>query len=416
MQSVATPSHVARRPAVRGILILFGVLIIVIGAAVLFAVMPRLARQKTLLAESRADSVHVPMVIVSKVKRDAAIDVLELPGNLLALNEAPTYARADGYMSQRMVDIGYSVKQGQLMAELDTPELDQQIVQAQAALSQAQAAVKQNEAALVHSKANLALAKVTLERWKRLSEHGVFSKQEQDEKQANYDVLEADVASADANLAAAKNAVSVTEANVKRLQELKAFSHIRAPFDGVITGRFVDVGTLVTAGANREMFRVAQIDPLRIFVSVPQAFVDPVRAIAGKPAELRVQQLPGRVFQSRVARSNSALDPGSRTMLTVLYVPNPKGELLPGMYGYVKFKLAETFKPLVVPGDTVVSRSTGPHVAVVSAQGKVQMRHINPGRDFGSRMEVLDGVTEGESVIVNPTDEIRDGVQVQIQK
>lgn len=397
---------------------LFGTLLLLIGAAVVFALLPRLARQRTLLADSTADNVRLPVVIVARVQRSAGTDTLELPGNLLAFNEAPIYSRTDGYIRRRLVDISYKVKQGDLMMELDTPELDQQILQARAATSQSRAGVQQFEAALMHAKANVQLAKVTLDRWKRLSAAGVFSRQEEDEKQANYDVLLADVASAEANLAAANNAVSVSEANLNRLQETKSFSRITAPFTGVVSGRYADVGALVTAGnasGNHEMFRLSQIDPIRVYVNVPQTYVAPIRAITKRPASLTVQQLPGRTFAGIVMDTNAALDPGSRTMLCVVFVPNPKGELLPGMFGAMHFRLAETLRPLVIPGDTVLSRADGPHVAVVAPGGRVQMRRIDPGRDFGSRMEIVSGVSEGEALVVNPTDDIREGVQVQVQ-
>ena len=414
--AVARIRNTKKRPGVKGVLALFAILLVAIAAAVVFAVAPRLARQKSLLASARADSVHMPVVAVAKVVRAKGAGALELPGDLIALNEVPIYARADGYMKQRLVDIAYRVKQGQLLAELDTPELDQQIRQAEASLSQARASEKQFDAAVVHAKAALKLSQLTLERWKKLSTEGVVAKQAEDEKQGDFDVKQAEVVSAEANVAAAKNAVAVSEANLKRLQELKGFSRIVAPFDGYITGRNSDVGLLVSAGsATREIFKIAQIDPMRIFVSVPQSYVEPVRAVAGKPAKLTVQQLPGREFTARVARSNAALDPQTRTMLTVLYVDNPKAELLPGMYAQVKFTLEDTFRPLVIPGDTVASKPDGPNVASVGADGKVHMRRIQPGRDFGSSMEVLSGVSDGEALVVNPTDEIREGVQVQVR-
>ena len=417
MRESAVLSTKARgKPGVAGVLGLFFVLFLAIAAAVFFVLAPRLAKQKTLLASASADSVHMPVVMVAKVARAKGSGVLELPGDLTALNEAPLYARADGYMKRRLVDISYKVKSGQLLAELDTPELDQQIRQAEAAISQARATEKQFAAAVVHAKAELQLARVTLDRWKKLSTEGVISRQAEDEKQGDFDVKQAQVTSAEANLAASRDAVSAGEANLKRLQELKGFSRILSPFDGVITGRFADVGALINSGsANREIFRVAQIDPLRIFVSVPQSYVAPVRAVAGKPAKLTVQQLPGREFTARVAQSNSALDPNTRTMLTVLYVPNPNAELLPGMYGTVTFALNETFQPLIIPGDTVTSGPAGPQVAAIGEDRRVHLRRIEPGRDFGARMEVLSGVAEGESLVVNPTDEIREGVQVQVR-
>jgi RND family efflux transporter MFP subunit len=386
--------------------------------AVLFGLMPRLARQKTLLAESRADNVHMPVVDVVKVERSKGTNTLELPGNLLALNEAPIYARTDGYVKRRLVDIASQVKQGDLMMELDTPDLDQQIRQAEAAVSQAKASVKQYEASVIHAKATLQLSRITLDRWKRLTAEGVVSKQDEDEKQADYDTKVAEVAAADANVVASRDAVAATEANLKRLQEVKAFARITAPFDGVVNGRFADVGALVTAGSgssNRELFRLSQIDPMRVYVQVPQTFVGPIRAAGRRSAKITVQQLPGRVFQGTVMDTNASLDPASRTMLTVLYVPNPKSELLPGMFAYVTFSLNETLRPLVVPGDTIMSKTDGPHVAVVGAGGRVQFRRIEPGRDFGSRMEVLNGVSEGETLVINPTDEVREGGQVQVR-
>jgi RND family efflux transporter MFP subunit len=405
-------------PGVRGILTLFAVILLTIGAAAFFALLPRLSRQQTLLAEARADGVHIPIVVVTRASRAPSAGALELPGSLQALNEAPIYARAEGYMKERLVDIGYAVKQGQLMATLETPELDQQIRQAEAALSQAKAAIKQNEANVQHAVANLQLSRVTFERWKQLTSEGVLSKQAEDEKQADFDLKKAELESAQANLAAANNAVSVNEANLRRLQELKAFSRIVAPFDGMVTSRNADAGTLISAGnggANREIFRVAQLDPLRIFVDVPQIYVESVRAASGKPARVTVQQFPGREFAARIVRTNAALDPSSRTMLTVLYVDNPRKELLPGMYATVKFTLNETYRPLVIPGDTVVSRPNGPNVAVVGGDGRVHMRRIQPGRDFGSRVEVLGGIREGDALVVNPTDEIQDNVRVQVR-
>jgi RND family efflux transporter MFP subunit len=311
------------------------------------------------------------------------------------------------------------VKSGQLMAELDTPELDQQIRQSEASIAQTKAALLQLEAAIRQAQANLKLASVTAGRVRQLTAEGVLSKQELDDKEAAFEARQADVAASEANLAAGKNAVTANEANTQRLKELKAFSRITAPFDGVITYRNPDVGTLITSGnngANREMFRVAQIDPMRIFVSVPQTYVAEAESATGSKAELIIDQLPGRKFIADVRRSNAALDANSRTMLTILYVANPKAELLPGMFARVKFSVGDTVRRLIVPGDAVVSRPDGPHVAVVDSSNTVQFRKIVPGRDSGSTMEVNDGVSEGELVIANPTDDVRDGAKVQVRQ
>lgn len=398
---------------------MFAILVLLLGAAVFFGLLPRLSKQREFLAEAKTDEERIPAVIGVAVTRGPAKGILELPATLQAMNEAPLYSRVEGYIRKRYVDIGEKVKNGQLMVELDTPELDQQIRQAEATVSQSKAAIKQFEAAIQQAKANLGLAKVTAERVRKLSAEGVLSKQDDDEKQATLDARTADVAAADANLAAAKNAVQVNEANLQRLRELKTFSEIRAPFAGMISYRNPDVGSLISAGnagSGREMFRVADIEVMRIFVSVPQTFVAEARGTAGTKAFLTVDQIPGRKFEADVRRSNSALDPASRTMLTVLYVPNPKAELLPGMFGQVTFNVGESVRPLIVPGDAVVGRSDGPHVAVVDKNGIVQLRKIVPGRDTGPKLEVYDGVKEGEMVIANPTDEIHDGAKVQVQK
>ena len=415
---LATKPPGLRQAKTRSVVILFVALIAAVAAAIAFGLLPRLSRQKTLLAESQADTERAPVVGVLKVRRSAAKATLELPGDLQALTETPIYARADGYLKKRYVDIGDRIHQGQLLAELETPELDQQIRQAEAALSQSRAAIKQFEAQVAQAKANLKLAKSTLDRYQPLAQQGVFSRQDWDEKQAAFEAKQADVAAADANLAAANNAVGANEANVQRLEEMKAFGRILAPFNGVVTARNVDIGTLISSGnggANREMFRVAQIDPLRIFVNVPQTYVSATQAVGATGAQVAVQQLPGRKFPARIDRINYALDQNSRTMLAILLVSNPKAELLPGMYAQVTLSLPESVRPLVVPGDAIVARSSGPHVAVVDANGIVQFRKIQPGRDLGPEMEVYDGVKEGESVIVNPTDAVRDGVRVQVR-
>lgn len=417
-ETIAPRVSKARKPRLTGVLAMFGVLALLVGMAIVFGLLPRLSKQRTFLAEAKSDEERLPAVNVAAVQRAPASSRLELPATLQAMNEAPLYARVEGYIRKRYVDIGEKVKSGQLMAELDTPELDQQIRQAQASLSQTQAAIKQLEAAIRQANANRQLARVTLDRTSKLTSEGVLSKQDLDDKQASFEARDADVAAAEANLAAGKNAVSVSEANLQRLREMKTFSRITSPFDGVITYRNPDVGTLISAGnngANRELFRVAQNDVLRIFVSVPQTYVAEVEGTAGTKADLVVEQIPGRKFVADVRRSNAALDPTSRTMLTVLYVPNPKSELLPGMFGTVTFKVGEKVRPMIVPGDAIVSRSDGPHVAVLDASNTVHFRKITPGRDFGSTMEVQDGVTAGELVVANPTDEIREGVKVEVR-
>ena len=242
-----------------------------------------------------------------------------------AMVDSPIFARVDGYLRTRLVDYGDRVKTGQLLAEIDTPELDQQIRQARATLSQSQSALNEVKADLDLSKANLNLARLTVDRWRRLAKGGVVARQEADQKEADFAVTEAQVAKAQASIATTQETVHANEANLHRLEEMKAFARITAPFDGVITARNVDIGTLINSGNGgtaRELFHIAQIQVLRIFVNVPQTNVASMHP--GQTAELRVEELPGQVFSARVTRIANALDANSRAMLTVLEVPNPQ--------------------------------------------------------------------------------------------
>ena len=402
--------------SVRSIGIL-GLTILILGAAFTVGVLPRLSHQRTLLAASKDDAEQLPAVNVISVQRSSAGEELLLPGNIEAMYEAPIYARQDGYLRKLMVDIGDHVRAGQVLGEIETPELDQQIKQARASISQTQAALKQAQAAVAQGKANLALAKVTLDRWKELVVAGVTSRQDGDEKQAAYEARQADLEAAEANVGAAQSNINASEANLQRLLEMKSFDQVTAPFDGIITVRNTTSGTLISAGTNspnRELLREAQIDVLRIFVSVPQT--NAASIAVQQSAEVTVQQLPNRVFHGVVARNANALDSASRTMRTELHVQNPDHTLLPGMYAQVKFAISRGSRALLIPGDTLLIRSTGTQVALVGPDKKVHFQKIEVGRDYGAQMEVLSGLSEGDTVIVNPTDEIHEGVMVETRK
>jgi RND family efflux transporter MFP subunit len=330
------------------------------------------------------------------------------------MQEAAIYARADGYLRKLYVDIGDKVRAGQVLADIETPELDQQLRQARASVDQSKAALKQAQAAVSQARANLELAKVTLDRWKQLVTAGVMARQDGDEKQATYDARQADLEAALANVVAAGSNISANEANVQRLAELQAFGQVTAPFDGIITVRNTAAGTLISAGTsspNRELLREAQIDLLRIFISVPQTNAAAIRLEMA--ADVRVQELPNRVFHGAVARTASALEEASRTLRTEVHVQNPDHTLLPGMYGQVRFSIARSNATPLIPGETLVIRSTGTHVALVGPDGKVHFQKIEVGRDYGHEIEVLSGLVAGQTVIVNPTDDIREGVVVQ---
>jgi RND family efflux transporter MFP subunit len=406
-----------RRRTGRGpLLVMFGILAVIVIVAIVLGIRPRLAREKALLAANDAVTDKRPVVNVAQVHQAAPRSEVELPADLQALIESPVFARADGFLSKRLADIGDRVRTGQVLAEIETPELDQQLSQARANLAQSQATLRQFEAALVQANANLKLAEVTLARWKRLTDRGVFSKQEGDAKQADFDVRQAEVASAQANINAAQKAVEASEANLRRLQELKSFAKVTAPFDGVITARNMDVGTLVNAGnggPNREIFRIAQIDRMRIFVNVPQTYASLVRA--GQYAELRVQELPGQMFAATVTRSTNSVDENSRTMLAILETRNARGVLLPGMYTQVKFSFPGNQSALLLPGDSLMLGREGPRVAIVGPDHMVHLRRIHIAHDYGSELEVDSGVSEGETVVLNPNDQVRENAPVETQ-
>jgi RND family efflux transporter MFP subunit len=330
--------------------------------------------------------------------------------------ETPIYARADGYIRQRPVDIGNRVKKGQLLFEIETPELDQQIEQAKATLAQSKAALQQLRAALVAAESNRKLAEVTAKRWQQLADQGVFAKQDYDEKAAALELAAANVKSAEENIRAAESTVSSNDANLKRLDQVKTFDRLEAPFDGVITFRSLnsDLGTLITSGntsSSRELMRVAQIDVLRVFVSVPQSYAPMIHD--GLPAELRVDELPNRVFQTSVGGITHSVESNSRTMLAVLIVQNPKEELLPGMYAKARFGLAHAVNILMIPADALLLPAEGPRVAVVGSDRKVHFQEVTIGRDYGAQVEILSGLSEGDTVVLNPTDAVREGVIVE---
>ena len=408
------------RRASRGALLgLFLLLALVVIGAIVFGLRPRLAREKALAAASEAIEDKTPILNVAPVRPSPAKSELELPGDLQALVESPIFARADGYMRKRLVDIGDRVRAGQLLAEIETPELDQQLSQARANLAQAQASLVQFQANLVQARANLNLAKVTWERWKRLADRGVYSRQDADEKQAAFEARQADVDAAAAGVEASRKSMDANAANGRRLEELKSFARVAAPFDGVITSRNMnmDPGTLINSGnggPDHEIFRVAQIGTMRIFVNVPQAYAPLVRA--GLRAQLRVQELPGQMFPATVARTSHSVDATARTMLTILETPNPTGALLPGMYSQVKFSFPGSKSALLVPGDALMLGREGPRVAIVAPDHIVHMRHIHITHDYGADLEVDSGVTPGELVVLNPTDQVRENAHVEVRR
>jgi len=358
--------------------------ILIIAGAVTIA--RRLSDRQVLARET--ERLAVPTVNVIKPTAEPGDEELTLPAQLQAYVESAIYSRTNGYLLRWYKDIGSPIKKGELLADIDTPEVDQE-------LSQARATRQQIEA-------QLQLAKSTAERWANLRRTDSVSQQEADQQASAY-------TQAQANLAAAN-------ANVKRLEQLESFKHIYAPFSGILTRRNVDVGALITAGStgqNRELFDVAQVDPLRVFVSVPQANAGSIKR--NMAAYLELREAPGQKFNGKVVRTADVIDPATRTLLTEIDVPNPNGRLMPGSYAQVHFAVPVQTVRLSVPVNTVLFRAEGPRVGVVGADGKVRLKAISIGRDYGSKVEVLGGLDPNDRIIVNPADSLADGQQVNVK-
>lgn len=388
---------------------------ILLGAIVLIIVaffagyIPLQKRRTLIITEAQEEAQALPRVEVIQVARSTRQSELELPGNIQAITEAPILARADGYVLRRMVDIGDRVKAGQPLAEIDAPEMDDQVRQAKASLQQAQAGLDQALANLQQGKSDLELARITAQRWSSLVTRGVVSKQENDQYQAQYQSKVASVEALEKAINVQRSNVAAVEANVARLEKLQGYRIVKAPFDGVITLRNVDTGALVNA-ANTLLFRIAQTGTLRTYVNVPQSHATSVRP--GQAARLTVSNLPGRQFNGTVARTANALDPTSRTLLVEVHVPNPDGALLPGMYAQVDLSSARSNPPLLVPSDALIVGADGASVAVVAEDHTVHVQKIEVGRDYGDKLEVISGVREGNWVIENPGDAAREGNKV----
>lgn len=395
------------------LLVVLGVLLV---AGVAAGVFQRQTHDRALASSAEDDAGRAPVVNVGHVRQSGAKSTIELPGDLVARVETPMYARVDGYLKRRPVEIGDHVKKGDLLVEIDTPDLDAQIAQSQATLAQSKATSQQLNAALAVAKSNAKLADLTAERYRLLLAKDAIAKQDYDDRAAQAEVMQANVKQAQENINAAEATIAANAANVRRMQELKVYTRLIAPFDGVITYRSdrSDPGTLISAGnttQSRELIKVSQIDTLRIFVNVPQSYSTLVHA--GQTADLMVDELPGRTFPATVRGTTNAVDPATRSLLAVLIVNNPKGELLPGMYAKVRFALPRMVSVMMLPADALVLKTDGPEAAVVGADRKIHFHKLVVGRDLGAELEVNSGLEEGDAVVLNPTDAIREGVTVE---
>jgi RND family efflux transporter MFP subunit len=342
------------------------------------------ARVQAGLATAVPGAALTPVAVVRAQHADASQNVT-FPGNVQAYVETPIYARTAGYLTKWYVDIGGKVEAGQLLAVIDTPEVDQQLRQAQAAQLQAEA--------------NLNLAKTTAERWQNLLKSDGVSQQEVDQNESAYKARQADFEAA--------------VANVDRLKDLQSFQRVTAPFSGVITARNVDIGALILNGNSQQLFKLAQTNVLRVYVNAPEPYGNDMQP--GVMAELRVPEYVNRTFAGKVVRTAGAIDQASRTLLTEVDVPNPRGEIMPGAYAEVAFHLKGDRQSLVIPSNTLIFRSPGTQVAVVE-NDHAHLRDVKIGRDFGANLEIISGLSDTDDVILNPPDSLNDGQPVAVQR
>jgi RND family efflux transporter MFP subunit len=367
------------------VLLFFIVIVLVVVGA--FTLIQRRSQYRALAKET--ETLAIPTVSVIHPTAANGQEDLVLPGTMQAYVESPIYARTSGYVKKWYHDIGTRVKQGDLLADIDTPEVDQQLSQAKADLATAQA--------------NANLSKITADRLQELIKTDGVSKQEVD--------------NAVGDLAAKNATVNSAEANVGRLEELEGFKHVVAPFSGVVTRRQTDIGQLVNAGnggASQELFSLAQTDPLRVYVNVPEAYAPAIRA--GLPAYLELVQYPGRKFEGKVVRTAEAIDLASRTLLTEVDVPNRAGELLPGGYAQVHLAVQVSGEHVQVPVNALLFRSEGLRAVVVGSDNKLHLQPLTIGRDYGTTLEVLQGLSASDRIVLNPADSLEDGQKVNVKE
>jgi membrane fusion protein, multidrug efflux system len=369
---------------------------IVFIAAFAVGTVPRVKTARALADIARQDA--TPTVVVTHIKRGQLRANLNLPGTLEPIHQAAIYARTSGYVKSWIADIGRTVKAGDVLAVIETPDLDEQLAQSRATLEQA--------------KSGLDLARVEQQRWAAMVKDSVVTIDEYDQKVQT------------ARAAAA--AVGADEADVRRLQALQSFEHVTAPFSGIVTARNVDVGAFVQAGggmvgalpsngstAPTSLFQMAQTDTVRVYVSVPQSSA--ISIAPGQTADVRVAEFPGQIFTGRVVRTARAVDPQSRTLLTEIQILNFKRVLLPGMYAEIQFAINRSSPPLVVPATALLPLTDGIKVVEVDNDHRLHHRTIKIARDYGSYVEADSGVSEGAAIVLNPTDAMTDGMEVRVE-
>ncbi|MBN3924743.1 efflux RND transporter periplasmic adaptor subunit [Nostoc sp. NMS4] len=405
------------------------------GSLLAIGILPRLSQKSELQAAVKEAST-LPSINVIAPRRATGATKVELPGSVVALNQTTIYARSTGYLRRWYADIGDRVRAGQLLAEIDSPDTDQQVLQANAELVQAQANVSQSRANLAkgisdlkQARANLLIARQSWDRWQVLVKQGAVPQQDADTKYATYQANLANVEAAQntvssdyASIKAAQANVYASQANLQRNTVLQSYKKVTAPFAGVITARNVNTGVLISAGngntstsntntSNSSLYTIAAYDNLKVNVSVPQSLSQSLQT--GQTAQITVRELPQRVFTGKVVRTSNAIDPNTRTLLTQLEVHNSDATLRPGMYANVKFAINRTNPPFVVPDSVLVVNAKGTQVATVSKDNTVHYQKVAVGRDYGTEVEITSGLTGKESLIATPTVDETEGLRVQ---
>lgn len=376
---------------------------------------PRRDRLQAVTAESAAEQKETLGVTVGAVRVTDQPAALVLPATLGGIRETPVYARAEGYIKKLYVDIGDYVRAGQVLVDIDSPEQDQQLRNSRARLDQITASLAQTQAAELAARANLKLASVTLGRVAELVRQGVTSKQQGDEAQAHFEARQAEVAVQEANVLVARQNIRAQEAEVSRIEELTRFQKVTAPFEGLITVRNCAVGNLITPQSlqqGRELYRLTDLSTLRVFVNTPQANIADIRL--GQRAVVTTQDQPGKQFIGTVKRTANSLDTQTRTLLTEVNVVNQGRALLPGMYAQVVFDAPTAgHRTVLIPGDTLVTTSQGPQVATVDSANRIHWVKVVVGRDLGLEVEITKGLAGSEKLVINPSDDVREGRLVQ---
>lgn len=437
IQSDQEPSS-PQRTGPRRIRILAAIAVVLLLLAA--GIWPRIMRNRRAVDVAHAGSAELPLVNVVRAQDAPQTSELLLPGNTEAVTSARIFARANGYVRQRFVDIGSRVKAGEVLAVIETPEVDQQLAearataeqsraaqeQAKANLEQARAAVLESRSKVAVAKANEEIAATTHQRWDSLVSKGVLPKQSGDERRSTYVARSADSAAAaaalhtseasvqaqEAAVKASEAAVNAQVANVRRLEQIQRFQKVVAPFDGIITERNIEQGDLVSAGGTTSLFSIAQARILRIQVDVPQAYAVDMRQ--GQQAEVVVRDLQGKRFKGTVARTAGALNGASRTLRSEVQVDNRDGDLLPGMYAEVRFTLPRTHRAVLIPAETLIVNASGTHVLTVAQDRKTRLVPVTVGRDFGTRIEIIEGLTGTEMLVNSPPDTLGGGQQVRV--